>query len=227
MVSENPFLEALRETKILRPPKHHLSTFGTTSLRYVLLSAVPESERQCRLRLGAVTASRPQIITAETWKKRFEGFGEEGSNFASEMERAYGDALRSLEYTFKNELQSTSLEQASLPDMADQTLKRMTEEDAPRTALLQGPDKAWNLAVMKFIVEASLRSFPSNVREMEDRGMFDPGGAENRRRRREIERLFLLAQSRAETVPELGARLKEWGLFGEYEDRFFSLVPRK
>ncbi len=195
--------------------------------RYVLLSAVPESPRQCRLRYGGVTATRPQIVTAETWKKRFEGFENDDNQYVSGMERFYGDSLRALEYTFKNNLESTSLENLPLAEIADQTIKRLAEENAPRTALLQGPDQAWSLAVMNFVVQASLHSFPSNIRELEDRGYFNPEGREDQRRKQAIERLFQAAHRDPTVVPELAARLKEWNLFADYEDRFFGVVPQK
>src|SRR3954471_14667985 len=121
MDNELYFLNAMNRTKILRPPQHTLATFGTSSFHYVLLSEIPETEKQCRLREGRVTAQRPQIITPDLWRKRFEGFGEESENYKQVMDQLFGDALRGLEYTFKNDLERTSVESASLPDLADRT----------------------------------------------------------------------------------------------------------
>ena len=75
MKNDSHFMDALRQTRILKPPKLALSTFGTTTLRYILLSMVPDQPDYCRLREGEVTAERPKILTAEFWKNRFEGFG--------------------------------------------------------------------------------------------------------------------------------------------------------
>src|SRR5689334_5668513 len=168
------FLEALRRTRILKPPKHAIATFGTTTMRYVLLSFVPDQPDYCRLREGEVTAQRPKILTPEFWKNRFEGFGEASEAYREEIERTYGDALKGLEYSFRNDLKTTSLEHATLPEVADRTQKAMETEDAPRTALLEGPDAQWSLSVMKFIVDMSLRSFPSNIKELDERGLFNP-----------------------------------------------------
>src|SRR5690349_14679545 len=81
---------------------------------YVLLSALPDRLDACRLREGTVTAQRPQILTPDLWKKRFEGFGEEQADYQRRLERFYGDALRALEYTFRNNLRTASIEQTPL-----------------------------------------------------------------------------------------------------------------
>jgi hypothetical protein len=167
-------MDAMRQTRILRPPKHAIATFGTTTLRYVLLSGVPGEPDYCRLREGEVTALRPKILTADFWKNRFQGFGEESEELRKEFEHMYGEALKGLEYGFRNDLKTTSLEHASLPEVADRTKKAIEKEDAPRTALLEGPDAHWPLSVLKFVIDTSLRSFPGNVRELDERGLFNP-----------------------------------------------------
>src|SRR5207237_1021359 len=140
----------------------------------VLLSPLPDNENQCRLREGRVTAERPRIITPDLWKKRFEGFGEETEIYKNIMDQMFGETFRGLEYTFKNELEKTSLESAPLREITDRAMDAMNRENAPRTALLQGPDASWGLSVMKFIAEMSFRSFPVNLRELDEHDSFDP-----------------------------------------------------
>jgi len=94
-----------------------IATFGATTLRYVLLSIVPDQPDCCRLREGEVTAERPKILTPDFWENRFEGFGEEALAYRREMEKAYGEALKGLEYSFRNTLWNTSLEHSTLPDL--------------------------------------------------------------------------------------------------------------
>src|SRR5579862_7347096 len=117
MRDDSLFRQALQGTKILRPPKHTLATFGTTTLRYVLLSSVPQQPEACRLRQGDVTAQRPQILTPDLWRKRFDGFGEDQEAYQHLLERLHGEALRGLEYTFHNALRTSTLEKASLTEM--------------------------------------------------------------------------------------------------------------
>jgi hypothetical protein len=224
MKNDSFWREAMQGTRILKPPKHTIATFGTTTLRYVLLSIVPDQPDCCRLREGEVTANRPMILTPEFWKNRFEGFGEEAQKYHEQIEKAYGEALRGLEYNFCNNLKTTSLEHAALPEVADRTRRAMEEEDPPRTALLEGPDAQWSLSVMKFIVDTSLRSFPGNMRELDERGLFNPEQRRQDRERFEMEKLFQEAQRDRTMIPKLAERLKQTGLFEVYEDRFFALV---
>jgi hypothetical protein len=224
MDKELLFLNVMNKTQILRPPRHTLATYGTTTLRYVFLSEIPNAENQCRLREGHVTAQRPQIITPDLWRKRFEGFGEETDIYRHLMDQAFGDAFRGLEYTFKNDLDRSSIESASLKEMAQRTLDVMNKEDAPRTALFQGPDATWGLSVMKFIVEMSLRSFPTNLREINEHDGFDPQKRIQLRTRARIEQLFREASRDPSLIKSLGETLKETGAFADYEDRFFALI---
>lgn len=225
-MKETVFLDALRKTRVLRPPKHAISTFGTTTLRYILLSFVDGQPGYCRLREGEVTAERPKILTPDFWKDRFEGFGEELSAYREEIDKVYGDALKGLEYSFRNTLKSTSLEHATLPEVSERTQKIMDSEDTPRTALLEGPDTAWSLSVMKFILDMSFRSFPLNMQELQERGLLDPEKHRETRDRFEIEKLFQETQKDRSKISALGDLLKRTSHFKEYEDRFFALVRR-
>ncbi len=217
------FRDIVRGTRILRPPKHRLSTFGPTTLSYVLLSELPEAG-QCRLREGEVTAQRPKIMTSEQWRERFDGFGDDSKAFQQAIESVYGDAFRALEYNFRNDLRQSSVEHFPLAVVAERVTQIMADEDAPRKALLQGPDQRWAFSVMKFVVDLSMRSFPSNVKELDDRGFFDPEGQRLAKQKRDIERLFAEAQKDRTRVSALADRLREFNLFQTYEDRFFALV---
>src|SRR5438552_16776931 len=129
MKNDSFFREALKRTRIIKPPKHAISTFGTTTLCYVLLSRVPDQPDYCRLREGEVTAERPKILTPEFWQNRFEGFGEEAANFHKEIEKAHGEALKGLEYSFRNDLKNTSLEHATTPEVAEPTRERSNQPE--------------------------------------------------------------------------------------------------
>jgi hypothetical protein len=76
---------------------------------------------------------------------------------------------------------------------------------------------------MKFTLDEASRSFPGHVQDLERRGMFDADGGEGGRRRREIEALFRDAERDRAAVEALKVKLREYGLFGEYEDRFLAL----
>src|SRR5690242_15813518 len=50
--------------QVVRPPRHKLSTFGSSQITYKLVTDVPGLPDRARLRTGLVTAERPGIITA-------------------------------------------------------------------------------------------------------------------------------------------------------------------
>lgn len=213
----------LKETKIVRSPKQVLSAYGTTRLRYHLVSPIDMTEDKTRVREGFVVSERPLILTPEALKERFEGFGSESSDFTRWLSEQYQDLLRALEYKFCNK----DFQARVLQDNSKAVMGRIQDDLAARsvqdTALISCPDAAWSLAIMKFTLDEASRAFPSHMRTYEEHGLFDPGAAGAKRQRREIESLFKLADSSPEARSTLGAKLKEYGLFAEYEDRFLAL----
>jgi hypothetical protein len=221
------YQDAFKNTHILRPPKQVLSTFGGTTLRYILLSPIDGDTALCRVREGSVTASRPKILTPDFWKNRFEGFGDESDKLRPFAEQTYGDAFRSLEYGFKNDLKSTSTETSGMQAVEERVRRVMTDEDWLRTGLVRGHDALWSISILRFILDMSIRSFPSNVRELDERGLFNPERHADQKLRAKIETLFSRAATDSASLKELGQLLRSAGLFSEYEDRFFALIAPK
>lgn len=213
----------LSQTEVLRAPKHALATFGATRIDYHLISPVEDLKNKTRLREGKVLSQKPQILTAQSFAERFEGFGEEGREFSQWLNASYRDLLRALEYNFKNEGLATRVIAESPQAVADRMKTEMDQNSAHDQAIIRCPDPAWSLALMKFTLDESARSFPTNLQDLERRGMFDPEGKRRDQRRREIEDLFGQAKTSADAVKLLGAKLREYGLFDEYEDRYLGL----
>ncbi|MDE2292057.1 MAG: hypothetical protein KGL53_08235 [Elusimicrobia bacterium] len=213
----------LRETTIVRAPKHLLSTFGATRIDYHLVSPIEGLAGKTRLREGQVLSEKPQILTAEALRERFEGFGPEGEQFREFIDARYGDVLRSLEYRFRNADPRTTLLSSDPRDAAERIKQDVDARDVAQAAVIACPDPAWPLALMSFTLEEAKRSFPSNVRDLETRGRFDPDSGAGRRRRAEVEAMFERAARDSGARSLLGAKLREYGLFEEYEDRFLGL----
>ena len=108
--------------------------------------------------------------------------------------------------------------------VADRIKNSLDTSEVSQAAVILCPDASWQLALMKFILEQSLKAFPTNVRDLNRRGLFDPEAKERDRTRREIEHLFADATSSPQAREALGKKLQEYGLFEEYQDRFFSLI---
>ena len=205
----------LARTEVLKTPARPLSTFGATHISYTVISPFEDLKDKTRLREGTVLSKKPQILTAESFAQRFEGFGEEEREFSQWLNSSYRDLLRALEYNFKNEDVATRV----IAESPQVVAERIKAETSDRT-VIRCPDAGWSLALMKYTLDEAARSFPVNVRDLDRRGLFDPAGKADTRRRREIEALFAEAKADRTALTPLGEKLREYGLFSEYEDRY-------
>ena len=106
--------------------------------------------------------------------------------------------------------------------VASRIITDLDRREARDETVIACPDVSWGLALMKFTLDHAARSFPVQVRDLERRGLFDPEGKESDRRRREVVQLFAAARKDRGAVELLGRKLREYGLFEEYEDRFLA-----
>lgn len=223
MAKKDPVERLLARTKILRAPAHRLSTFGATRIEYHVISDADGLRGRARLREGTVVSARPQILTPDSFKERFEGFGDEATEFARWVSTSYRDLLRALEYNFRNQGLAARVLRDAPRVVAERMIADFDARGSSDQAVILCPDAAWSLALMKFTMDEAARSFPANVKDFERRGLFAPDRGEGDRRRREIEALFKDAERGRAAVPALKKKLDEYGLLEEYEDRFLSL----
>jgi hypothetical protein len=215
--------DLLAHTHILRSPKRHLATFGATRIEYHLVSPIDGLADRTRVREGTVVSARPHILTPDAFRERFEGFGDEGGDFARWLSSSYAELLRALEYNFRNQSLVASVVNDNPKTVAERLLADFDARGVDNRAVIRCPDGAWSLALMKFTLDEASRSFPGHVRDFERRGMFSPDAGIEDRRRREIESLLMRAKNDRSLVDELSLKLKDYGLFQDYEDRFLSL----
>ncbi len=213
----------LARTEILRAPSRRLATFGATRIDYHMISDADGLGGRARLREGTVVSARPRILTPDSFKERFEGFGDESAEFARWISTSYRDLLRALEYNFRNQGLAARVVHDEPRLVAERMVADYDARGSSDQAVILCPDAAWPLALMKFTLDEASRSFPGHVQDLERRGLFAPDGGEGDRRRREVEDLLGRARKDRALAEALGRKLKEYGLFAEYEDRFLSL----
>ena len=216
--------EAIQKTEVIRSPGQSLATFGQTEIEYYLVSELARLPDRCRLRHGDLTAKKPRIITPENVLERFEGFGPEGKKYGDWFLKAFGDELRGLQYQFVHQLRDSRLEHSAPNALIDRINRDLDPDLSKRVAILKGPEEIWHLSLLKSIVEISSRSFRGNVQELEERGLFDAGTRADYQHIAEIEALFKKARVDRSIFALLGRKLKEYGLFEQFQDRFFGLV---
>jgi hypothetical protein len=231
-IDDERIREAVKRTEILRPPKRSLATFGTTNVYYYLVtepsySELVKSAAETVIREGRVIAERPKIVTPY-YLSRLEGFSSEAKKYFDMLINTYGSNTPGLFYTYKNEPKELTIVSDSLLAVVDKLNDDIDKRGDPLASIIRGLDELWDVSLMKFIYEMTRSSMPDNLMQMEHRGLLDidasgiPADARVR-----IEELFKMV-ARGELDPsELKKELDRWGLFEEYEDRFFAIFKKR
>ena len=230
-IDDERIREAIRHTEILRPPKRSLATFGTTNIYYYLVTEpayaeLVKSATETVIREGRVIAERPKIVTPY-YLSQLEGFSSDAKRYFDTLIKSYGPNAPGLFYTYKNEPKELTIVSDSLLSVVDRLNDDIDKRGDPLTSIIRGQDELWDVSLMKFIYEMTRSSLPNNLLQMETRGLLDvdssgiPADARVR-----IEELFSMV-SKGELEPsELKKELDRWGLFEEYEDRFFTIFKK-
>ena len=219
---------AVRQTEIIRAPRKNLYTFGTTNIYYYLVTEPAYSEllpdvTETVVREGRVIAERPKIVTPY-YLSRFEGFSAEARQYFDALAREIGPAFHGLFYTYKNEPKEMNILSENLPSVVEKLNERIDARNDPLSAIIRGEDDLWDVSLMKFLFEVTRNSAPHNMRQLEKRGLFDTDeSGTTADTRKKIEGLFRKVSRGEMKAADLKDELDRWGLFGEYEDRFFSL----
>ena len=219
-------------TQILRLPKQTLSTFGVTNIKYYLVTEPAYAElvkdnAETVIREGKVIADRPRIVTPY-YLSRLEGFSSDARSYFKKLLETYGANAPGLFYTYKNEPKELTIASEKWPLVVDKLNAEIDRTGDPLTSIIKGEDELWDVSLLKFIYEMTRRSLNNNLTQLGAKGLLDtsPDGIPVEARVR-IEELFTRTY-RGECQPhELENELVQWGVFEEYQDRFFSLFRKR
>jgi hypothetical protein len=233
MASENESIErAALNTRIIRHPRQHLATFGITNIYYYLVTEPTYSEisndaNETVIREGRVIAERPKLVTPY-YLSHLEGFSYDAKQYFEKLMYMHGPNAPGLFYTYKNEPGNLSI----VSDQWQVVVQRLNEDidkkHDPLTAIIKGQDDMWDVSLLKFIYEITSRSVAGNMAQLGERGLLGasrggvPVGV-----RQSIEEMFDKAWRGDMKAYELEHELNQWGVFEEYQDRFFALVRGK
>lgn len=223
--------QVAQRTAILRAPKQSLATFGITSISYYLVTEPVYADlvgeaSETVVRHGKMTAERPQIVTPFYLLNLFRGF-EHGEEFAEYLADAYGRSSPGLMYSYKNELEETSIVSDPIATVAGRLADELEQTGQSLAAVIQGVDHLWDVSLMKFMFELTVSSLGQNVTELARGGLLGMDRGLPRAARARIEELFS-GVARGEVNPSvLKTELDRWGVFREYEDRFLDLFRRR
>jgi hypothetical protein len=222
---------AARHTEILRHPKQHLSTFGVTNIYYYLITNPVYSElvgdvNETVIREGRVIAERPKIVTPY-YLTHLEGFSYDARRYFDTLLRMHGPDTPGLFYTYKNEPKGLNIVSDDWQAVVDRLNHEIDKKGDPLASIIRGQDDLWDVSLLKFIYEITSRSVQSNITQLGSRGLLgmSHGGIPIGARQR-IEELFDQVAQGERPVHELELELNRWGVFEEYQDRFFTLVKK-
>ncbi len=230
-IDEERIKEAVKHTKILRLPKRSLATFGTTNIYYYLVTKPAYTDlvkdvAETVVREGRVIAEKPRIVTPY-YLSRLEGFSSEAKRYFEMLITTRGSHAPGLFYSYRNEPKELTIVSDDLLSVVDKLNAEIDKHADPLTSIIKGEDELWDVSLLKFIYEMTRSSMRDNLSQLEARGLLDidAGGIPADARVR-IEELFKQV-SRGDLEPrDLKDELERWGLFDEYQDRFFTLFKK-
>ena len=232
METEDETLEyAISHTQVLRPPRQNLETFGITKVRYHLLTApayadLVAGEGETVVREGQVIAERPRVVTPY-YLLNLQGFSHHARRYLEKMAQEEHSSPALL-YRYRNEVEGLSIVSEPLDQLAQKLTEKLEREGTALACVIKGVDELWDVSLLRFIHEFTLRSLQSNVMDLGRRGLLeiDPAGVPLDARRR-IEELFHRVREGQVGPSELKVELDCWGLWPEYEDRFLALFQKR
>ena len=222
---------AINNTEVLRSPRQTLATFGTTNIYYYLVTEpsygeLVKEEDETVVREGRVLAERPRVVTP-SYLVNVEGFSEHARRYLEMLIHEHGPHTPGLFYGYRNEPKEMNIVSSDMGSVIRRIEEELDKEGNPLTTIIKGVDELWDVSLLKFISDMTGYSLGSNVSELGRRGLLDvdrsgiPLDA-----RRSIEHLFVLVKAGELDPSELKSELERWGLFEEYEDRFFRLFRK-
>jgi hypothetical protein len=224
METDDKIRYALENTQLVRAPQQSLATFGSSVIDYYVVTELVGNLSV--VRDGKVIAERPRIVTP-AYLVNVEGFSEQARRYIGMMarERPYESGIF---YRYKNEPKGMNVVSEPIKQVINKLSSQMEEEHNPLSTIIRGVEELWDVSLLMFIYELTTRSVGTNVAEFGRRGFLDiDAGGVPQGARDYIEELFEQASRNLSRAPELVVELNRWGLFPEYQDRFFALFRRK
>jgi len=219
------FWYALENTQLVKGPEKSLETFGTTRVKYHLITEVMDAVNQVRVREGVLNAAQPQILTPNfNQNSPIEGFDDDQSEAFMNWLKQNKPDLRLLNYGFT--ISKTDVSDTILHESADvvegNVLEAVKKEQDGFSAVLRGVEHPWEVCLLKLMVDLVEKSMPRHVQELQSRNLLPNPNLGNM----EIEEDFAAATRDSSRISYLHKKLRQKQVFDQYQDRFFELVRR-
>lgn len=214
---------AIENTKVLRPPRQRLATFGSTNVYYYMITELMQDVNV--VREGRVIAAKPKIVTP-AYLINLEGFSGQARRYI-QMIAAQNPHEPGILYSYKNETHEMNIVSLPAGDILDKINERIDLHNDPLMAIIKGVEEMWDVSLLKFTFELTSTSVYHNFSEFYGKGRFTPdekGVPQDARQY--IEELFDSTGQDPSRAPELVSELHRWSLWNEYQDRFLEMFKR-
>ncbi len=223
MDMDERIMEAMQKTELIRAPQRRLSTFGSTTMDYYVVTEL--TEQMSAVRDGKVLAERPRIVTPY-YLLHVEGFSEDAKRFLRMMAQEHPHEP-GIFYSYKNEPNTMHVVSEPLGVVVGNLSARLDSEERTLSAIVRGVEDMWDLAVMMLIYDLTRRAAGGNYADFRRHGLLNvDGSGVPEAARQQIEMLFAIVREDRSRASELVTELNRWGLYQEYEDRFLALFKR-
>jgi hypothetical protein len=155
-----------------------------------------------------------------------EGFSSPARRFVEMMAEQY-PYEPSIFYSYKNEPGNMNIISEPSEQVVEKIQKIVEEKNDALSTIIKGVEEMWDVSLIKFTYELTRHSVKNNVSELERSGMLrvdDRGMPEAARE--QIEDLFNKTERDNSYASQLVTELKRWGVFADYQDRFFRLFKK-
>ena len=233
MTSDNiDWKKVLENTSIIRFPKQKLATFGNTSIKYYVVTeplyrVIDSKSEEGVVRTGVVVAEKPTIITP-FYAMHLQGFSEDAYEYFKELSSSSGQNSPGILYQYRNEPSEMEIVSGNPKEIATNIDLDLEKNKSDMSVVMIGIDEYWDVALLKFVYEFTANSITNNINEFSSRGLLDPDsslGGIPRDAVQKIEKLFSEAENGGSS-DVLKLELDRWGVFEQYQDRFFNLFKR-
>jgi len=173
MWTEDDFQYAAENTQVILAPEQQISTFGSTSFRFYLISELMDQVNEVRVRDGRIHAERPQIVTPEHYARLLlEGFGDKAQRYVDQLrDRMRDAAVLRYGFQFRKSDVTENRVSDSLEVVIARTKQKVDAAEEPLSAIIQGVDDAWEVCLLKFTIDLIERSAGGNVGDFRRRGL--------------------------------------------------------
>jgi hypothetical protein len=225
MSNINDIWYAARLTKIVYMPRKLLETFGETCVKYGLLTRLDDN--RLNLRTGVVKAARPRIVTPHYFRHQaLENFGPDAQRYFDDLlSRKDGASIIEYGLCFQKEEYSQQSIGGNIEEVSEQLAKDAQDNLTETRGVIIGGERFWEVSLVFFLKLLVAQSMPYNAREMQNRGLFAMRNGVPMAICNEIDSDFANAVTR-EQADALGNKLRDYGLFDVYEDRFFEFYGK-